>query len=263
MLIRSKGERLYAHWPIQAGRGMRVIAIIQARMGSTRLPGKVLEEVGSQTVLARVVERTRRAKRLDEIMVATSELPADDGISATCAQRGWACFRGSEKDVLDRYYQAALVCGAEAVVRVTSDCPLIDPEVVDLIVGTFLDQRVDYATNDFPPTYPRGLDAEAFTMAALTRAWGKAKETYQREHVTPFFYENPELFSVASVRAESDYSGYRWTLDTPEDLQLIREIYRRFDNRDDFSWREVLSLMQREPELALINAHVLQKSYQV
>jgi spore coat polysaccharide biosynthesis protein SpsF (cytidylyltransferase family) len=240
---------------------MKIVAIIQARIGSTRLPGKVLMDLGGKPVLVRVVERTRRAKMLDGIMVATTDLPADDGIAVTCAQRGWACFRGSEKDVLDRYYQAAHACGAGAVVRITSDCPLIDTEIVDLIVGTFLGRQVDYASNDFPPTYPRGLDAEVFTMAALTRAWDKAKEAYQREHVTPFMYEHPDLFSVASVRAKSDYSGYRWTLDTPEDLQLIREIYRRFGNRDDFGWREVLSLMQREPELATINAHAVQKSF--
>ena len=166
--------------------------------------------------------------------------------------------------MLGRYYQAALAYSAEAVVRITSDCPLIDPEIVDLIVTTFLNKQVDYASNDFPPTYPRGLDAEVFTMAALTRAWNEAKEGYQREHVTSFLYEHPELFSMASVRAESDYSGYRWTLDTPEDMHLIREIYRRFGDRDDFSWREVLDLIQSEPELAVINAHVIQKSlYQV
>ena len=163
--------------------------------------------------------------------------------------------------MLDRYYKAALACDADAVVRITSDCPLIDPEIVDLIIGTFRERQVDYATNDFPPTYPRGLDAEALTMAALTRAWDEANEAHQREHVTPFIYEHPELFSVALVRAESDNSGFRWTLDTPEDLQLIREIYQRFGGRDDFGWREVLSLMQRDPELRTINAHVVQKSF--
>jgi spore coat polysaccharide biosynthesis protein SpsF len=146
------------------------------------------------------------------------------------------------------------------VVRVTSDCPLIDPEIVDDTVNAFRDRRVDYASNVFPRTYPRGLDAEVFSVAALDRAWSEAREPHQREHVTPYFYENPQKFRQASLTGIADYSRYRWTLDTREDLELLRTIYSRFDGRDNFSWQEVIQLMEREPELAELNSEVLQKS---
>jgi len=228
-------------------------------MGSTRLPGKVLMDLGGQPVLVRVFERIRRAKTLDEIVVATSDLPADNPIAQLCFERGWRCFRGSAADVLDRYYRAALAARADVVVRITADCPLIDPDVVDLVVREFLKHRADYASDDNPRTFPRGLDAEVLTFSALERAWKEGKEAYQREHVTPFVYEHPELFSVISVHNDADYSQYRWTLDTVEDLELLHAVYEKLGNRDDFGWREVLALMEREPELAELNAHVVQK----
>ncbi len=239
---------------------MRVVAIIQARMGSTRLPGKVLKDLGGETVLARVVSRTRRATLLDEAVVATSVLPADDTIARECEHLKVACFRGDEVDVLDRYYRAAQKFAADAVVRITADCPLIDPELVDTTIRTFLEQKADYANNTSPRTYPRGLDTEVFTFTGLERAWREAVKPYEREHVTPYFYEHPELFRVAFTRGERDYSAHRWTLDTPEDLELIRAIYARLDNRDDFGWREVLAVTEREPELAALNSHIVQKS---
>jgi spore coat polysaccharide biosynthesis protein SpsF len=239
---------------------MRVVAIIQARMGSTRLPGKVLMDLGGEPVLVRVVERTRRAKTLDEILVATSDLAADNAIAQLCVERSWHYFRGSAADVLDRYYRAAVATRADVIVRITADCPLIDPDVVDLAVGEFLKHGGDYASDDNPRTLPRGLDAEVLTFSALERAWKEGKEAYQREHVTPFVYEHPEWFSVISVRNDTDYSQYRWTLDTVEDLELLRAVYEKLGNRDDFGWREVLALMEREPELAKLNAHVVQKS---
>lgn len=239
---------------------MRVVAIIQARMGSTRLPGKVLKDLGGETVLARVVNRTRRATLLDEVVVATSVLPADDAIARECEHLKVACFRGDEADVLDRYYRAAQQFAADAVVRITADCPLIDPELVDTTIRTFLEEKADYANNTSPRTYPRGLDAEVFTFTGLERAWREAVKPYEREHVTPYFYEHPELFRVAYTREEKDYSAHRWTLDTPDDLELIRAIYARLGNRADFGWREVLAVMEREPELAALNSHIVQKS---
>ena len=170
------------------------------------------------------------------------------------------CFRGEEQDVLDRYYQAARANAADAVVRITSDCPLIDPELVDETVEVFRDEHADYASNVFPRTYPRGLDTEVFSFDALDRAWREAREAHQREHVTPYLYEHPQIFKLASLSGAADYSRYRWTLDTREDLELLRAIYSRFDGRDDFSWQEVLRLMEREPELAELNSQVLQKS---
>ena len=239
---------------------MRVTAIIQARMGSTRLPGKVLMGLHRESVLARVVQRLRRARLIDCIVVATTNRPSDDVIVRECNSLQVACLRGSETDVLDRYWQVAHWFGAEVIVRVTSDCPLIDAELTDQTIQAFLSQPADYASNALERTYPRGLDTEVFTITALERAWREAREPYEREHVTPYIYEHPELFMLVSVRDERDYSAYRLTLDTHEDLQLIRTIYSRFEGRDDFGWRDVLALMEREPELAELNAHVLQKA---
>jgi spore coat polysaccharide biosynthesis protein SpsF len=229
-------------------------------MGSTRLPGKVLIDLGGMTALARVVRRLRRAKLIDEVIVATTDLATDNPIVRECNRLDVPYFCGSESDVLDRYYQAAKAFGAEAVVRVTSDCPLIDAQLVDETVAVFQAGEADYASNVIPRTYPRGLDTEAFTAAVLERAWLEAKEPHQREHVTPYFYEHPELFRMASATADADYSRYRWTLDTSKDLELIRAIYSRFDNRDDFDWQEVLALMEREPELVELNSRVVQKA---
>jgi spore coat polysaccharide biosynthesis protein SpsF (cytidylyltransferase family) len=239
---------------------MKTLAIIQARMGSSRLPGKVLMDLGGETVLARVVRRLKRSREIDQIVVATTREATDDKIVEACASLQVTCFRGAEHDVLDRYYQAAHAHPADSVVRITSDCPLIDPELVDETIRVFRDEQADYASNVFPRTYPRGLDAEVFTLAALDRAWREARESYQREHVTPYLYEHPQTFRMASVSGTVDYSHYRWTLDTPEDLKLLRTIYSHFDNRDDFHWQEVIHLMEREPDLAELNSRILQKS---
>ncbi len=239
---------------------MKVVAIIQARMGSTRLPGKVLKDLGGETVLARVVKRTRRATLLDEVVVATSILSADDAIVRECEDLKVACFRGDELDVLDRYYRAAQKFAAEAIVRITSDCPLIDPELIDATVRSSLDQEADYASNALVCTYPRGLDVEVFTADALGRAWSGAKEEYQRTHVTPYLYESPTSFKVVSIAGQADHSKYRWTLDTTEDLDLLRAIYKHFGNRDSFRWVEVLNLMEAQPDLAALNSHVRQKT---
>ncbi|MGA9814539.1 MAG: glycosyltransferase family protein [Terriglobales bacterium] len=239
---------------------MNIVAIIQARMGSSRLPGKVLLELEGETVLGRVVRRLRRSRQIAKVIVATTTEPADEVIVAECDRLQVLCFRGSERDVLDRYYQAAHANAAEAVVRVTSDCPLIDPELVDKTVEVFRDEHADYASNVFPRTYPRGLDTEVFTFDALDRAWREGREPHQREHVTPYLYEHPRIFKLASLSGPADYSRYRWTLDAREDLELLRAIYSRLDGGDAFSWQEVLCLMEREPELAELNSQVLQKT---
>ena len=239
---------------------MKVVAIIQARMGSTRLPGKVLKDLAGQTVLARVVNRTRRAALLDEVVIATTDKPADDAIVEECTRLQVPCFRGDESDVLDRYYRAAQNFSADAVVRITSDCPLIDPELIDVTVRAFMDQQPDYATNSLVITYPRGLDVEVFTLNALARAWREAKEPYQRAHVTPYMYEHSELFKIVSLTAGNDYSHYRWTLDTEEDLEVIRAIYNHFPTGDSVHWRQVLALMDAHPRLAAINSLVPQKA---
>jgi spore coat polysaccharide biosynthesis protein SpsF len=239
---------------------MRVVAIIQARTGSTRLPRKVLKKIGGVTMLNRVVSRVRRASLVNEVIVATTTEPEDAAIVAECERMAAPVFRGSETDVLDRYYQAATNSSAEAVVRITSDCPLIDPMLIDGLIRAFSDASSDYASNVLTHTYPRGLDAEIMSMESLRRAWHEATEHYQRVHVTPYIYQRPDLFKLLSLSADADYSDHRWTVDTAEDLDLVRLIYKRFGNKNVFGWREVLALLAEEPELIELNRHVRQKA---
>jgi len=241
---------------------LKVVAIVQARMGSTRLPGKVLQDLEGQTMLARVIERVRRARRISELLIATTDRPADDAIVEECASCSVPVFRGDQEDVLDRYFRAARMAAAEVVVRVTSDCPLIDPEITDNTIAAFLEARPDYASNALVRTYPRGLDTEVMSLDALARAWQEARKPYEREHVTPYIYEHPAEFRLLSVTGDVDHSGHRWTVDTPEDLEFVRAIYARFEPTAPFSWRDVLEVIDREPALAELNRSVLQKALQ-
>lgn len=241
----------------------KVVAIIQARMASKRLPGKVLLDVAGEPMLVHVVERTRRARLLDEVVVATGEGSGDDPVAQLCQERGYACVRGSEADVLARYLKAARQHLADVVVRITADCPLMDPQVIDQVVEAFLgaEPPADYASNRILRRYPVGLDVEVMSRAALERAGKEAHEPYQREHVTPYFYEQPGRFAVLSIEAPEDYGSLRWTVDTEADLRFVREVYARFPGRPHFGWRQVLDLLRAEPHLAAINAHVRQKHF--
>lgn len=206
---------------------MRIVAIIQAHMGSTRLPGKVLLDLAGESMLARCVNRTCQARTLDEVVIATTVQPADDIIVNLCARRDWPYFRGSEDDVLDRYYQAALRYQADVVVRITSDCPLIEPEIIDRTVSEFLERQpgVDYASNIFPRrTFPKGLDVEVMRRDVLERAWREDDNPAWREHVTQYIQHNPALFCIHSVTQETDISHIRLTVDTLEDLIFVREV---------------------------------------
>jgi spore coat polysaccharide biosynthesis protein SpsF len=267
----------------------KVVVIIQARMSATRLPGKVLLDIAGEPMLARVVERTRRSRWVDDVVVATSTDLSDDPIEAFCTQRKYPCFRGNLHDVLDRYYQAAVHSSAGVVVRITADCPIIDPDVIDQILLAFFDQGPisisrndpilaerdllqkgftpawDFAANRLPPpwrrTFPIGLDTEVCTFSALEAAWRGANQPHQREHVMPYLYEDDHEFRVLLVNHEPDYGEMRLTVDTPKDLELLRLIYERFSGADDFSWYEVLDLLRMEPELAEVNASVRHKDY--
>lgn len=238
---------------------MRVVAIIQARMGSTRLPGKVLQELAGEPMLVRVVERLRRANLIDEVLVATTDRASDDAIVAECQRYSVPAFRGNENDVLDRYCKAAQSAKAEIVVRITADCPLIDPEVTDKTIRAFLDNSPDYASNTLVRTYPRGLDTEVISMPALMRAWQQARRPYEREHVTPYIFEHPAEFICLPVVGDQDYSVHRWTVDTPEDFEFVQVIYERLKGKGEFCWREVLGVVEREPELLELNRCVVQK----
>jgi spore coat polysaccharide biosynthesis protein SpsF len=259
----------------------RVVAIIQGRMSSSRLPGKILADIAGQPMLTRVYVRTSRAKTLDEVIFATTTDASDDPVAEYCDFSGISFTRGSLFDVLDRYYQTTLKAKADVVVRITADCPVIDPELIDNVVKAVITDQsaVDFAANRLPPpwtrTYPIGLDVEACTFKALKKAWKEAKEPQHREHVMPYFYEgvkltrqsrvietgtSPRGFKVALMHHTTDFGDYRWTVDTPEDLEFMRQVYSRFDGRDDFTWKEVLDLVHDHPELMKINAGVQHKT---
>lgn len=241
------------------------LAIIQARMSSSRLPGKVLMDIGGQPMLMRVIERVNQAKLINPILVATTSDPTDDPLNQWCENNKIDCFRGSMQDVLDRFYQAARTKNADRVVRITADCPVIDPELIDATIRACIEKNADFAATRLPPpfhrTYPIGLDVEVSTFAALERAWLGAKTQPEREHVFPYLYDQPGRFKIHILNHEPDYGSSRWTVDTAEDLELIREIYQRFLPRVDFSWMEILDLMEREPELMEVNSAVKHKSY--
>lgn len=236
------------------------VAILQARMGSQRLPGKILKDLGGEPMIARVVERARRAKTLDRVVVATTTDPSDDPVAALCAARGWPVYRGSPDDLLDRYYQAAKAHDADAVVRLTCDCPLADPGIIDRVVGFFREGApADYASNTLPPrTFPHGLDVEVFTFAALERAWREDRDPSWREHATPYLYRHPELFTLKRYAGAADESAFRVTVDTPEDFELVSRVYAAFGH-DRFSWDEARALLEAHPDWRLLNAGVEQR----
>ncbi|MBX3047209.1 MAG: glycosyltransferase family protein [Anaerolineales bacterium] len=242
----------------------KVVAIIQARMGSSRLPGKVLADLNGQPVLAWVLRRTQRAAGIHQVAVAAPAGAEDDPLAVYCAEHGVTCVRGSLHDVLDRYVQAARETQADVIVRITGDCPFIDPGLLGEYVQKFVsaDPPLDFAANRLPQgrTIPIGLDVELCTRAALETAWAEAKEPHQREHVMPFFYEHPERFNIAEFTHEPSYGELRWTVDTPEDLELARAIAGNFPD-DTFSWKDILALFEAKPELANINAAVQHKDY--
>jgi len=251
--------------PLDVSCLLMTTAIIQARMSSTRLPGKVLLDLAGEPMLARVVERTRRARTIERVIVATTVEPEDEPIVALCHSRGWNVFRGSRDDVLDRYYQAAVAGGADPIVRITSDCPVIDPAIIDRVVERLSGGdggRVDYASNINPTrTFPRGLDVEVFTFAALSAASREATDPSCREHVTPFFYRHPERFHIELVESEwPESANHRWSVDTPEDYELMRQIYGHFGN-NEFGWLDVLKLLDQHPDWIALNRHVAQKTH--
>lgn len=248
-------------------------------MGSSRLPGKVLLDIAGKTMIQRVIERTCRARTLDAVSVATTTETSDDPIAAFAVSMGLACTRGSLHDVLDRYYRAARAHKADIIVRITADCPAIDPALVDRAVETLLDGGYDFVANRLPPPFPRtfpiGLDVEVCTFAALERAWMEARQPFQHEHVMPFIYQDvrlltvdeylsagvsPRGFKIALLNHAPDYGSLRWTVDTPEDLEFMRQVFDLLKDKNDFTWYDLLAVVQKHPELAEINAQVRHKT---
>ena len=205
-------------------------------------------------MLSRVVTRAERAQRLDSVVVATSTAAVDDEIASLCETRGWSCFRGHESDVLDRFFRAAESYQADVVCRITADCPLIDSEVIDLLIdGILQDGSLDYVNNRLPPlSYPRGMEMDVVRMGCLKNAWEEDKDDRWREHVTPYIYNHPERFSIRTIRNDQDLSSHVWTVDLPEDLDFVRRIYAAMDD-DAFLTGEILSLLQENPDWPAMN----------
>lgn len=233
-----------------------ILAIIQARFNSSRLPGKILKEISGKPLLAHVIERVKLSGQVSKVILATTVHPNDN---ATCDQAqkcGVDCFRGNEEDVLDRYYSAAKRYNGESILRVTADCPLIDPEITDRIIEKYLEGGLDYVSNTIEPTFPDGLDSEVFSFKALEKAWKEAKKLSEREHVTPYLWNHPQNFRIKNVAYEKNLSGLRWTVDTKEDLEFVKEVYKDLYREGQiFYMRDVLHLMERRPELLKINRH--------
>ncbi len=282
------------------------VAIIQARMSSSRLPGKVMQDIAGQPMLWHVVNRARHARLVDQVVIATTTDPSDDVLEQFCNQKNLHCYRGSLPDVLDRFYQAANRYRADVIIRLTADCPLLDPQLLDRTVSVFLGNEPNldpssdhlittqpslitcpyaFAANRLPPpwkrTIPIGLDVEVCSFDALQRAWKEADQSYQREHVMPYLYEGfqfamrnndemqewlvqqgntPRGFHVAYLNHSLNYGSLRWTVDTPADLEFVRQVYAHFPGRSTFGWMEILDLVNNHPELASINAGVQHKS---
>jgi len=240
----------------------KCVVIIQARMGATRLPGKPMKKVLERELLSYQIERIRRAKRVDEIVVATTTEPADDVIVSLCKKEHIPFYRGSEEDVLDRYYQAAKQYHADIVVRITGDCPLADPEIIDHTINYYLELKppCDYVSNTLQLTFPRGLDVEVFSFKQLEHIHSIAHEPREREHVTPYFYLHPEKFVLGCYKNTTDLSKHRWTVDQIEDFELISRIINDlYPRKPNFLMQDVLDLLARHPDWVAINAHVIQK----
>jgi len=243
---------------------MNIVCIIQARVGSSRLPNKIFLDLEGEPVLARVIERLQRSELINKIVIASPDKEADDRIEDFISDnyKDVRVYRGSENDVLDRYYQAAKKFEADVIIRITSDCPLIDPAVVDRVVECFLERRDDYVSNVLGErTYPRGLDTEVFSFKVLERIWEETQEADDREHVTLYLRKHPEIFSASNVKNEKDYSDFRLTLDEEADYELISLIYKKlFSENKNFGLREVMDLFEKEPNLKKINQEIEQKN---
>ncbi len=238
------------------GRADVITAVLQARMSSRRLPGKVLRTVLGKPLLELQLERVARSRHIDGLIVATSEADDDAAIAILVERKGYKCFRGSLHDVLDRIYRAAQPSNPEYVVRLTGDCPLADASVIDEVIDFCRRGGYDYASNALKPTFPDGLDVEVVRFSSLEEAWQKASDPAEREHVMPYIYNRPDRFKLGNYTDMVDRSHLRWTIDEPEDLELVTRIFEALYPIDPaFSTAAILALLDREPELARLNAH--------
>lgn len=239
---------------------LKATAIIQARIGSTRLPKKIFLPLSGKPILWHVYQRVKKSKLIDDVVIATTDLPEDDLVEKFCIENKINYFRGSSDDVLSRYYFTAKNFQSDIIVRITSDCPLIDSNVIDEIIKLFISENADYASNVLERTFPRGYDTEVFSFSVLEKTFFEAKEKFEREHVTPFIYNHPEIFKLVSYKINKDYSSLRLTIDTQEDYNLIKIIYDSlFDSNNFFNLDDVINFLNKNPELIKINQHIEQK----
>ena len=234
---------------------MKIAAIVQARMGSSRFPGKVLKQILNKPLIELLLTRLSQSSKLDEIVVATSEDPQNDKLQSIIESLGYQCIRGSEKDVLNRFYKTAKKIHADVIVRITGDCPLVDPGLVDKCIQCYKDSNVDYFSNTNPPTYPDGLDIEVFSFSSIECANKEAVSKFDREHVTPFII-NSDRFLKSSLQHKEDLSNKRWTVDEQEDFDVVANVFKYFSPNIHFDWHQVLELQVKKPELFLENQHI-------
>ena len=222
-------------------------------MGSERLPNKVMEVVGDDTILGHVINRVIQIKQINEIVVATTTLPEDQSIFDYCTNRNVKCYRGNSKNVLDRFYRVALATSADAIMRITADCPVLDPGVSYKILDLFLRKECDYASNVHPPTYPDGMDTEVFSFETLQSAFHSSTDSHQKEHVTPYIYQNPHLFKILNLESEKDLSAFRLVVDTKEDFNFIKKIYEVLgDSFYTANHKEIVKFVTQHPDLKCI-----------
>lgn len=237
----------------------KIVAIVQARMGSTRLPGKVLKEVLSRPLLSYQIERMAKSKMIDELVIATTP-NGNESIIELCQKENISYFIGSEKDVLERYYLAAKKFQADIVVRMTSDCPLIDADIVDNVINMYKNNDFDYVSNTQIRTFPRGMDTEVFSFSALERAYKEAEIEYEHEHVTPYLYLNAEKFKIGQYIQDQDFNEIRLTVDTPEDFELIKRLFEKlYPINSKFSLEDILEVLKENPSWLEINKEIVQK----
>ena len=237
---------------------MTINAIIQARCGSTRFPNKVFADIDGKPLLWHVVDRLKYAKRIDEIIVATTLNPKDNKIEKWCQTENVKCFRGSEDDVLNRYYCTSVEFPSDAIVRVTADDPFKEPEVIDRVINKLIDEKLDLATNNFPPSFPEGLDCEVFTFRVLELMEKSTNDAFEREHVTQYVYHHPEKFKIGNVVSDKQLSSYRWTIDNQEDYEMVKAVYerRKTGSAGIMLMDEILEILEENPDILTINAQV-------
>ncbi len=237
---------------------MKANAIIQARCGSTRFPGKVFATIDGKPLLWHVVNRLTYAKKIDKIVVATTDAANDDQIEAWCKENDVDCFRGSTNDVLHRYYSASLTFPSDVIVRITADDPFKEPAVIDRVITKLEEEQLDYVTNNYPPSFPEGLDCEAFTFETLEKMEKTSQDAFEREHVTQFIFRHPDEFKIGNVSFGRDLSAYRWTIDTVADYEMVTAIYKKRNpaHQGILLMDEILDILDRNPDVAEINSGV-------